>query len=60
MDRESQRKLRLDRRLIGRRGWIAEKELSKELEALPDAADKQMPPEEAEEERPTSSDDEQG
>ena len=58
MDQESLRKLRLDRRLIRRRGWISEKELSEELAALPDAADKQIPPEEDDEERPTSGDEE--
>lgn len=40
MDRESVAKLRLDRRLAGRRGWIAREELERELEQLPDAADK--------------------
>jgi hypothetical protein len=32
--------LRLDRRLIRRRGWIADEDLERELEALPDVADK--------------------
>ena len=40
MTRESMAKFRLDRRLIQRRGWISDKELAKELEALPDAASK--------------------
>ena len=40
MNRESIQKLRLDRRLIQRRGWIDEEELSRELESLPDVADK--------------------
>ncbi len=40
MNNESIRKLRLDRRLIRRRGWIEEQELARELEDLPDAADK--------------------
>ena len=32
--------LRLDRRLSGRRGWIGEEDLARELERLPDVADK--------------------
>ena len=36
MDRKSTRRLRLDRRLIRRRGWMSEKELERELAALPD------------------------
>ena len=39
MDRKSLDKLRLDRRLTGRRGWLAKDELGRELEALPDAAE---------------------
>ncbi len=51
---ESIRHLRLDRRLLKRRGWLSEKELEKELAALPDVADKGMPlgDEEEEEEEP--------
>jgi hypothetical protein len=40
MDRRSIDRLRLDRRLIRRRGWISKEELRAELEALPDAAQK--------------------
>jgi hypothetical protein len=40
MDREATQRLRLDRRLIRRRGWISKEELGKELEALTDAAGK--------------------
>lgn len=40
MDRESTQKLRLDRRLIGRRTWISPEELNRELEALPDVSSK--------------------
>ena len=40
------RSLRLDRRLVGRRGWIAPEELERELAALPDVSDKILPPEE--------------
>ena len=32
--------LKLDRRLAGRRGWIASDDLVKELDALPDVAEK--------------------
>lgn len=39
MDRDSLEKLRLDRRLIRRRGWVSNKELTRELEALPDSAE---------------------
>jgi hypothetical protein len=40
MNREANQKLRLDRRLIRRRGWISEGELARELERLPDVAQK--------------------
>ena len=40
MDRDATQRLRLDRRLIRRRGWISKKELAKELDALPDASAK--------------------
>ena len=43
MNRESLQALRLDRRLMRRRGWINQKELAKELEALPDVAHKAAP-----------------
>ena len=46
MDRESMKKLRLDRRLIRRRGWIRPNELEKELSRLPDVSDKVAPIEE--------------
>ena len=45
MDRRSMEALRLDRRLIGRRGWISGEELDKALSKLPDVADKIAPPE---------------
>ncbi len=38
--RDGKAQLRLDRRLALRRGWIAEKELEKELAGLPDVAEK--------------------
>jgi hypothetical protein len=47
MDRESMVRLRLDRRLIRRRGWIAPEELAKELEKLPDVSGKIAPQEPA-------------
>lgn len=39
------RKLRLDRRLTDRRGWIDPKELERELAALPDVSAKIAPDE---------------
>ena len=36
MNREAMQKLRLDRRLIRRRGWIGDAELQRELASLPD------------------------
>lgn len=33
-------KLRLDRRLARRRGWVAPEQLDKDLKALPDVAEK--------------------
>jgi hypothetical protein len=41
------RKLRLDRRLLDRRGWISPQELERELAALPDVSAKVAPSEEA-------------
>ncbi len=35
--------MRLDRRLIRRRNWIPQKQLQRELDALPDVADKVAP-----------------
>ena len=48
MNNESIEKLRLDRRLHSRRGWLAKQDLQTELDALPDSADKIMPPDEDE------------
>jgi hypothetical protein len=51
MDRKSIHKLKLDKRLIRRRGWISAEELERELEGLPDVAGKVAEPEpESEEE----------
>lgn len=49
MDRKSLERLRLDRRLISRPGWIKPRELERELAALPDVAHKVAPPEEPDE-----------
>jgi hypothetical protein len=49
MDRESMVRLRLDRRLIRRRGWIAAEDLARELDALPDVSNKIAPMEPASE-----------
>ena len=43
MDRESKERLRLDRRLIRRRGHLTPEELARELAALPDVANKATP-----------------
>ena len=40
MDPKAMGNLRLDRRLLSRRGWIKTKELEKELDSLPDVSDK--------------------
>ncbi len=41
------KKLRLDRRLLNRRGWISPAESEREIAALPDVADKIDPGEPA-------------
>jgi hypothetical protein len=38
--------LRLDKRLIRRRGWISSEDLRRELDSLPDVSAKIQPPEE--------------
>jgi len=50
MDREAMENLRLDRRLMHRRGWASKAEREKQLDALPDVSHKIAPPEE---QRPT-------
>jgi hypothetical protein len=40
MHEDATKQLRTDRRLAGRRGWIAHEELERELKALPDVAEK--------------------
>ena len=51
------RKLRLDRRLLDRRGWISPEELERELAALPDVADKFAPVDEPDPPEPSPSTD---
>jgi hypothetical protein len=48
MNRDALKDMRLDWRLIHRRGWISKAELEKEIEALPDSSHKIAPPEEDE------------
>ena len=52
MENRAQRLLRLDRRLLDRRGWISREELERELAALPDVSDKIQPEESAEVDSP--------
>jgi len=40
MDNESTSKLRLDRRMARRRGWIDKAELAREIDSLPDISSK--------------------
>ena len=40
MKKQSLEKMRLDRRLAGRRGWISKADLAGEAEGLPDASEK--------------------
>ena len=40
MNRDALAKLRLDRRLLQRRGWMSDAELQRELAALPDVGAK--------------------
>lgn len=51
---EALRRLRFDKRLIGRRGWTPREEIERELASLPDVSDKIAPTdEEPQETRPT-------
>ena len=43
MDRQSRERLRLDRRLIRRRGHMSQEELERALGALPDVTSKSVP-----------------
>ena len=45
MDRESMRRLKLDRRLIRRRGWLSEEDLERALVELPDGGEPSGPSE---------------
>ena len=40
MNRRSIEKLRMDRRLAGRSGWMSKADLAGEIEGLPDASEK--------------------
>jgi hypothetical protein len=40
VNRDALQKLRLDRRLLQRRGWMSDAELDRELASLPDVAGK--------------------
>jgi hypothetical protein len=40
MNRRSLEKLRLDRRLTGRHGWISQADITTEIEKMPDAGEK--------------------
>jgi hypothetical protein len=56
VNRDAMHKLRLDRRLVQRRGWIAEGELERELGSLPDVAAKATTLGEAADERESARD----
>jgi hypothetical protein len=45
MNRKATEDLRLDRRLLKRRGWISKADREKEFAALPDVSEKIAPPE---------------
>lgn len=47
MNRETTEKLRLDRRLMNRRGWLSKAEREKSLADLPDVSDKIAPSEDS-------------
>jgi hypothetical protein len=46
MNHDALERLRLDRRLIKRRGWISGSDLEQALAELPDVSDKVAPPDE--------------
>ena len=46
MDYDHTRKLKFDRRLLRRRGWVDSEELEKELADLPDVSHKAQPQDE--------------
>ena len=48
MNRRSLEKLRMDRRLAGRKGWMSRADLARKAEGLPDASGKIAEEEEAE------------
>ena len=52
MNLEDQRRLKFDRRLRNRRGWVTSEEVAAEEASLPDAAGKAAKDDEVEEPRP--------
>ncbi len=48
MNLEDERRLKFDRRLASRRGWVTRDELTAKIASLPDAGDKMAKPSEAE------------
>ena len=46
MNIEAESKLKFDRRLRDRRGWVSDEELQAELDSLPDVAEKVLAPDE--------------
>lgn len=54
MDQDTLSKLRLDRRLALRRGWIDSEDLARELDSLPDVSDKIASADDAADDTPSS------
>lgn len=54
MNRRSMERLKLDKRLTRRRGWISKEEYERKLATLPDVSDKVAKPERPEEAQPQS------
>ena len=48
MEKKPNDRLQFDRRLVSRRGWVADKDLQQKLDSLPDVSDKIAPLEERE------------
>jgi hypothetical protein len=46
MNLDTERKLKFDRRLHGRREWLSDQELQAELDTLPDVSHKALAPDE--------------
>lgn len=60
MDRESVERLRFDRRLQRRRGWLEQSVLEEHLESLPDVSEKMTTAAELEAEQATEADSAEG